>query len=53
MILYKVSHNRKISKQCVCVCEAFLTSDNELWKSAVETECRPLIKNETQEVHLE
>jgi hypothetical protein len=27
------------------VCEAFLTSDKELWKSAVEKECRPLIEN--------
>jgi len=38
---------------CVCVSEAFLTSDKELWKSALETEGRPLIENETEEVHLE
>ena len=28
-------------------------SDKELWKSTVGTECRPLIENETEEVHLE
>jgi hypothetical protein len=37
----------------VSVCVAVLTSDEELWKSAVGTECRPLIENKTEEVHLE
>jgi hypothetical protein len=32
------------------VCEALLTSDKELWKSAVEEEYKSLFENETDEV---